>query len=257
MSRLFVRFAADLPCEQPCNLPNPVNVELIDFIERKCVDAGYNDVSSLAKAFRSANPTKLIRNLQEFGKTSNLQPEYLEKLIKIINLDASEIDDIQRRHRDKLYEEKNRFLHNFDLMLDNTDVILADPRYRNIIFYGLYISTAWVGRNRPVTIGELLFHYRNGDFILPECCGSAYLISGGCSVLSGCNNYEGFCRTCKKRVYGSSEFFSAKVSGPYFKNPPPFPYEPTDYTVRQLVEDFEEEETQSDSGVASEEHNMQ
>ena len=238
MSRpLSVTFYPDEPCQQPPNQPNTVNTELIEFIGDKALLAGYNTVKDLAKAFGTKNHDKVLRNLQEFNRTASLNPSYMKELYAILNIDQAEVDAISKRHRDRLYAEFDMFLQNFDLLLRNEKIIIEDERYRNIVFYGLRISSAWVGRCRPLTLGELFFHYRHGDWIMPDCCGAVYVISAGGSVLSGCNQYQGYCSSCKKTFCGSRPSFR-EIMHPFLDNKPDFDFKPTDYTVRQLVADL-------------------
>ena len=237
MSRLSVTFFVDEPCQQPTNLPSTVNSELISYISQKALDAGLANVKELAKAFGSKNHDKIIRNLQEFGQTSRLNPNYMKQLEKLLKLDISEIDAIHKRHRDSLNAESDLFIANFELLFKHNKDILDNETYRNITFHGLFISSAWVGRQRPLTLGELYFHYKHGDWIMPDCCGSVYIISAGGSPLSGTNKYQGYCKTCKKVVYGSRPSFG-EILKPYLTDQPDFPYVRTDYTIRQLVEEL-------------------
>ncbi len=237
MSRLSVTFFADEPCEQPANMPSTVNTELIEYIWRKSQEAGFLGIAALAKTFAGKNNNKIIRNLKIFNQTSRLNKNYMIYLHKLLNLDKAEIDAINKRHRDRLYAEEDLLISNFELLLLKSNLILESERYRNITFHGLFISSAWVGRRRPLTLGELFFHYKRGDWIMPDCCGSVYVLSGGGSPLSGSNSYQGYCRTCKKIFFGSRPSFS-ELLGPFLKDEPDFEYIPTDCTVRHLVADL-------------------
>lgn len=237
MSRQSITFFTDEPCQQPTNLPSTVNTELLDYIGKKALDAGFANIKELAKAFGTQNHDKIIRNLQEFGQTSRLNPNYMSQLIKLLKLDTTEIDAIHKRHRDKLNAEANLFIANFELLFRHGKDILENETYRNITFYGLFISSAWISRQRPLTIGELFYHYKHGDWIMPDCCGSVYVISGGGSPLSGTNKYNGYCSKCKKIFFGSRPSFS-EILRPFLKNEPDFSYVPTNYTVKQLINDL-------------------
>ncbi len=238
MSRpLSVTFFPDEPCQQPHYQPSTVNTELVDFIGEKALLSGYDSVKDLAKAFGTKNHDKIIRNLQEFSRTGNMNINYMNQLCTLLAIDKTEIDGIRKRHRDRLYAEADLFMQNFDLLLRNEKVILEDEQYRNIVFHGLHIRSAWVGRYRPLTLGELFYHYRHGDWVTPDCCGSVYVISAGGSVLSGNNRYQGYCSRCKKVFHGSRPSFG-EIMNPFLNNKPDFEYKPTDCTVKQLVTDL-------------------
>lgn len=237
MSHLSFTFFTDEPGQQPTSLPSTVNKELIAYITNKALSKGYGTIKDLAKAFGTKNHDKVIRNLKEFCQTSQLNPNYFNQLINILSLDKAEIDAIHKQHHDKLNAEMDLYIKHFDFIFKHGNVILRNEKYRNITFHGLYLSCAWIGRRRPLTLGELFYHYKHGEWIMPDCCGSVYVISGGGSALSGRNNYQGFCSKCKQVYYGSRPSFG-EILRPFIKNEPDFEYEPTDYTVRQLVDDL-------------------
>ncbi len=237
MSRQSITFFTDEPGPKPTNLPSTVNTELISYISQKALDAGFTNVKELAKAFDTKNHDKIRRNLQEFGQTSSLNTSYMKQLEKLLKLDAIEIDAIKKRHHDKLYAESDLFIDNFELLFRHGKEILENETYRNISFFGLFISSAWVSRQRPLTLGELFYHYKHSDWIMPDCCGSVYVISGAGSPLSGSNKYKGYCRKCKKLFSGSRPSFK-EILRPFLKNEPVFAYVPTDYTIKELVDDL-------------------
>jgi hypothetical protein len=241
MARLSVTFFVDDSCTQPEKLRASVNTELIDFVWQKCREAGYEDLDALVKAWAQAfgfkNTDKLRRNLREFGLTAELNHNYLAQMLRLLSIDKAELEALRTRHWDKLYEEEKLFIANFELLLRNADTILQDSRYRNIVFRGLYLATLWVGRNRPLTLGELYYHYNKSEWIFPACCGSVYLYRGSGSPLSGSNRYEGFCLVCKKIFRGSRES-SCEIIEPFLKNPPDFPYQATEFSIKQLLADL-------------------
>lgn len=249
MSHLSVTFFTDEPSQQPVNLPSTVNQELISYTIERAIIKGYGTVKDLAKAFGTKNHDKVIRNLKEFCLTSQLNPNYFNQLVKILDIDKADIEAIRKRHHDKLYAEEKLFIANFDLLFRQNKDILNNEHYRNIIFHGLNISSAWVGRQRPLTLGELFYHYSRGDWIMPDCCGLVYVLSGGGSPLSGSNKYKGYCSKCGEVYYGSRPSFS-EIFRPYIQDVPDFDYVPTDYTVKQLVEDLLEKKVNSGSQKA-------
>lgn len=237
MSRLSVTFFADEPCQQPTNLPDTVNVDLITFIGRKSTDAGFKDVLSLSKAFGTTNNEKIVRNLQAFGQTGQLNPQYMSKLVELLNINISDIEAIRRQHNERLYLEEKLFIQYFDLLFSHQDLIIKQENYRNITFHGLGINSAWVGRRRPCTLGELYQHWQNKRLIAPDCCGTTYIFSAGGSALSGSHTYRAICSICKKVVSGQRPTFS-EILNPYLQFESDFAYVPTDYTVKQLVADL-------------------
>lgn len=228
-------FFVDDPCGNAPNAVNVVNTELIQYISNACVAAGYSSLIDVAKAFGTKNPDKIVRNLRIFWETGKLNSLYMNHLHTLLHIDRVTTDEIRKRHNERLFADRRIFIDNFELLFQNTDVILANPVYRNIQFYGLAIQSAWVSRNRPLTLGELFFHYRRNEWITRDCCGPVYIFSASGSALSGCHRYHGCCTGCKKEVQGSCSTFS-EILNPFFQSPPDFDYEPAEYSVSTLIE---------------------
>lgn len=167
---------------------------------------------------------------------SRAKPE-LTDVIQIKRVDKPKTTWNEEFHQDNGEGEEKLFIQHFELLLSNSSIILGNPRYRNIIFPGLFISSAWVSRQRPLTLDELYYHWKAGEFITHDCCGSVYVYSAGGSVLSGSHRYNGYCRSCGKVYFGQRSAFS-KLWQPYFHNPPDFLNEPLDCTIEELVADL-------------------
>lgn len=229
-----LRFVTDASCYPNTDIEDSVCRELIEYINQKSLDAGFKTVSDLARAFGTKNPDKVLRNLREFGKTAELNAQYMKQLQGILQIEPSRIDEIRSRHQAALFADKELFLKHFELLLGNSGMILENLQYRNIRFFGLSIESAWVGRSRPLTLGELFFRYNRKEWIAPKCCGSVYIYRASGSALSGCHTYHGYCPGCKTEFKGSHPTFS-EILHPFLTSLPDFDYIPTAVTIRELI----------------------
>ena len=235
MSQRSVTFFTDEVGPSPANQTDRINKRLIEFIQKKSTDNGYDSVKALAKAFGYKNPDKVMRQLETFYETGELNPEYMKKLLEILHIDPEDIKRIKKEHQDRLYAPLNLFIHQFEALYAQRKKILNSPRYRNIVIPGIEITSAWVSRHRPLTLGELYFHWDHKEFIERACCGKVFVFRVSGSALSGANDFSGYCPACKKVYEGSLDSFHDLFHA-YINHVPDFPYEYSDCTMQELVE---------------------
>lgn len=238
MARFPFTFFTDEIIPNQKNLSKSVNSELVQYVLKKCCEAGYDNILVLADALGASTKHKTIRAFEHFVKTGQLPQYYLHQLTNLIQIDESEIKRLNEDHFEMLAAGEKCFVSNFELITRYSQLVMQDENYRNIAFYGLTISSAWIGRHRPLTLGELFFHYAQSDWIMPDCCGEVYVFNAGGSPLSGTNTYRGYCRCCRKIYTGSRPSFG-EIIGPYMNKEPDFPYIPSNCTIEQLVKDLQ------------------
>lgn len=240
MATPFITFFVDEKSKQPNNLPNDINTELIEFIGKKIMAAGYMNLKAVSNAFGTKNPSKILLALRGFSKTGRLNEHYMRQLSKLVSFEMNEVEEITARHYAELDTEACLCAEHFDLILQNTDRIIATKEFRNITFYGLGIKASFIERHRPLTLGELMFIWNKNQLIAyDECCGPVYIFAASGSPLSGSHNYRGICSCYKKFVYGSMDTFG-EILHPIFKSEFPYEYEPTDCTIAKLVDRLRE-----------------
>lgn len=243
MTKLKIEFFTGEPCPTP-NQINLLDTKRIEYVWQQCREAGYADLKEVAKAVANSLGTqqickinKALLHLNSFADTGDLKKIYMQQLTRLVGLDHQEMDRIHARHLAILNADSRLFIQNFDLLYRNSEKILADERYRNIIFYGLFFSSAYTSRERPLTLGELYLLWNKNEWITPDCCGQVYLYSAGGSPLSGSHSYFGYCCGCNKSYRGRRPTFM-EIMKPFMDHVPGFPFEPTDYTIGQLIDDL-------------------
>ncbi len=226
-----------LHTDEPCPRPEPedmVNRELIAFIESKRKGLGLS-LSDLARRCNPRKPHKMRRALDSFLLTAKMHPAYLALLAGELGFCLEEVAELERRHDRRLHRQRNLFIEHFDLIEDHADWILATPSYRNIFFHGMGLHSCYIGMHRPLTIGDLLRLYRQGQWISDSsCCGRVHIFFGAGSPLSGMNSFQGFCRGCGKILHDELGSFS-RLFFPARKVMDEQPYEPSPETVESLV----------------------
>jgi len=235
MSKFTLTFFTD---EADSSLKHPidrVNRTLIEFINQKSKDAGYDSCKDLAKDFGYKNPDKVLRHLEGFNKTGELNREYMKKLLELLKIDPAEIERIKNEHTERLNEPLNLFIKEFDALYSRRKIILNTPRYRNMVVYGIDVNTAWVSRNRPFTLGELYYHWDHKEFIEKKYFRKLFIYNLEGSALSGANTFTGYCPATKKIYRGSLKSFHEHFNA-YITYVPDFPYEYSDCTMQELVE---------------------
>lgn len=119
----------------------------------------------------------------------------------------------------------------------NYDEIISNPLYTNITNHFIYAGTSLIGRKRPLTLGELLYHYKNNEFLDTKCCGKVFIYSFAGSALTGSNQYHGFCPSCKKKIVDSrSSLFDLIQQWTHYKSD--IPYIKSPYTISKLIEEL-------------------
>lgn len=239
MSRPYLSFNVDSAvARNATNRIHQKNTELISYDRGKMLQAGYTDLTSLAKAFGTRNTAKVLNALTDFFTNGRLIDPYMRILSSLLRMDINTIKNMQDSHEKKIFAELDLFLSNFNLILRNSEFILDKPVYRNILVPGIYLSSAWVQRHRPLSLGELLHHWKQGKLVTPHSCGkTAHIYAAGGSVLSGSNRYHAYCPACGQRCSGSLPSFSS-IWGPCFTNPPPYAYEAVDSSIKELLEEL-------------------
>lgn len=230
----------DEPCEQP-EREDTVNRELIKFIFDKMKAAGLRPLD-LAKRFSPKKPYKMQRQLDKFKETGQLPPSYMVYLSRELGFTLEEVKELERRHHQRIHRQRDLFVEHFDLIEGHREQILDTPKWRNIVFHGMGIFTLWIGSHRPLTLGELLLLYRQGCWITDSvCCGPVHLIYGVGSPLTGSHHYHGFCRSCHQMKYGHFDQFT-QIRGPILDLIRAHPYEPSQETVKTLIQALLEKE---------------
>lgn len=214
-----------------------VNWMLIDFINQKKKEAKLSN-REIARFFGTKNPAKFEYMLEYFGRTGELEPHRMKRLGEILNFTMAEVDSVHRAFNALVYEDQTVFMENFPLILNYSDLITGKREYSNITFRGLAIGITFVARSRPLTIGELFTHYRNGHLIDDNgCCGRVYIFAAGGSILSGGHQYTGICSGCNSVVYGTLRSFRL-IMEPFLKFQSELPCLPSPMGIKELIEDL-------------------
>jgi len=172
-----------------------INWELINLFKNRQQAAQLSHVQ-LAKFLGYKNTNKTLRRLRQFEKTGELADSYLQKLSEILNIDLTEVKQIQAHYLQQRYSEMNLFIKYFDHIWPHRTFIVRHPDYANISFPGIYLSVAYLG-TPSYNIGMLLQHYMKGNWMVDTiCCDRLYIIGAGGSPLSGTNTCHGFCHSC-------------------------------------------------------------
>lgn len=234
MTRLALKFFADDPVAHPSNITT--NTKLIRYIAQSAHLAGYDTLKALARNFGFKNLGKVTNALEEFLATGKIYESYLAKLVELLDLDLQKIEEINNAHQDTLFKDQGLFIKHFPALYAQAELIMAQENFRNIIFYGMGIKSAWVGRHRPLSLGELFYHWKNNHLVAGSvCCGLLYVFQAAGSPLSGANSVTGYCDSCRQKISTSLPSFSA-ILHPLLKNPPPWPYIMVDYSMSDLVQ---------------------
>ncbi|NLN60706.1 MAG: hypothetical protein GX147_08405 [Deltaproteobacteria bacterium] len=236
MSRLSLKFYKDDWVARPSN--TTANENLIHYIANSARLSGYATVRDLARAFGFKNPNKVTNALQIFFSTSEIHDSYMKKLVEILDLDPQKIEEINSQHRDALFKDQRLFVQHFDALYAKADFIISHERFRNIIFFGMNFESLWVGRHRPLSLGELFFHWKENRLVTDSaCCGLLYIFQAAGSPLSGANSVTGYCDSCKQIISTKLPSFSA-ILHPLLNNPPPWPYAVVDDSMQDLVQEL-------------------
>lgn len=137
--------------------------------------------------------------------------------------------------KDRVTAEKELacFMDNFNLLMENADLIMTTKEYANVRIDDIYCGLLYVSRHRPMTLGELLYYCKNDIFTdADSCCKKLYPINIVGSALSGCTWVNVFCPDCKKSkkvtMSGAGNLLK------YIENAK-IPYEPSRINIEELV----------------------
>ena len=181
--------------------------ELFDFVDkkRKELNLTYRDIAYM---FPGNNKNKIINEFMKFQSYERMNKFYFNDLLKILNISR---------------EEK----------------IWSTPELSNISFYGMGFSYAYISRDFPLTLGELLYHYETKSFVIenqeePEYPTYIYYSCG--SMLSGSNSYNGFNLKSRKPFYDRLSYGCGNqlIAISNYKKPN-FPVIPSDLSLKQFI----------------------
>lgn len=137
--------------------------------------------------------------------------------------------------KDRLTAEKELacFMDNFNLLMENADLIMTTKEYANVRIDDIYCGLIYVSRHRPMTLGELLYYCKKDIFTDKDsCCKKLYPLNIVGSALSGCIWIHAFCPDCKKTkkviLGGAGNLLK------YIENTK-IPYEPSRINIEKLV----------------------
>lgn len=132
-------------------------------------------------------------------------------------------------------KELDLFISNFKLLYANKDLLCTNPDYANITIRGIAFSYAFATRGRPLTLGEILYHYSRNEWITEDENGKKlYIYSASGSPLSGRNSYAAFSDTDGKITYGHLSSTGITYR-PIIEYEAPFPFVPSTWTLEQLL----------------------
>lgn len=108
--------------------------------------------------------------------------------------DTTDSLDSQKHNHRRILEE------NFDLLLENQEVILSHPHFRRVKTPAAGLSLAYISGSGMLPLCVLFSLWRRREFIgvCPLCSGQAYLFFLAGSILSGNNFWWGICGDCGK-----------------------------------------------------------
>lgn len=105
-------------------------------------------------------------------------------------------------------DRKECFINNLTLLRQHEDLIIGTKEYSNITIPGLRCGFLYTGPARSLTLGELLYYYKNNIFVFDAekddgsnadfCCKKLYSMKFAGSPLSGCVWTDAFCPVCGK-----------------------------------------------------------
>ena len=137
--------------------------------------------------------------------------------------------------KDKATAEKELacFINNFNLLLENAELIMTTKDYANVRIDDIYCGLLYVSRYRPLTLGELLYYCKNDIFTDGDnCCEKMYPLNIVGSTLSGCTWINVFCPVCKKTKKVTQSGAGNLLK--YIENAR-IPYEPSKLNIEELV----------------------
>ena len=212
------------------------NKALTHYIKQAQNSAGLSH-SELVKRMGFRNTHKALRRMHRFEQTGQLPEIYRQKLSQVLGLDVDDIRRFEKQHWAEQFADLGLFIDHFRHIWPHRKMIIRLPDYANISFRGLYLSVAYLGAPQ-YTIGILLQHYMNGDWMDDQrCCGEFFIIGAGGSPLSGRNTCHGFCGQCL-----SQQDFSFARFGKLLKAhqglEPACEQRSTDKTMTDLLRDF-------------------
>ena len=179
-------------------------------MRKKCLDNYCNVVILGAGASCAAIPHgdktgKKIPAMKGFVAAAHLSDCFSNITLKtssdnfeeiFMELEERSVNEVACLQAKKLLEQKTYdFIKNFEFIFSCRKKIWSNPELSNITFYGMGFSYAYISRDFPLTIGELLYHYENKSFVItnpnePEYPTYIYYSCG--SLLTGSNSYNGF-----------------------------------------------------------------
>ena len=212
--------------------------ELFDFVDkkRKELNLTYRDIAYM---FPGNNKNKIINEFMKFQSYERMNKFYFNDLLKILNISNEEINAFTDDFYKRANEDLQLFIKNFELIFNSKEKIWSTPELSNITFYGMGFSYAYISRDFPLTLGELLYHYETKSFVIKNQEESEYptYIYYSCgSMLSGSNSYNGFNLKSRKPFYDRLSYGCGDqlMAISNYKKPN-FPVIPSDLSLKQFI----------------------
>ena len=212
--------AKQIAYEKNCTLP-------ADTPETKLFKPDYDKACSAVTRFLTT------------GKISRTCFAQLKKALYLSDADIHAYHmekEAERNHAKENAKGLAYFYHHIQFLIDHAEEIIACKEFYNVKLDDFGCSFAYSGRSAPVTLGELLQHYKVGNMTqpCPTCGGTSYVYFACGSPLSGANIYHAVCPKCRKYIRSHAKtvmlFFKPLMSIKHM-----YSYERSPYTMKQLV----------------------
>lgn len=140
----------------------------LKYVHERARELGFFDWADIAKAFGYRNGSAVLSALQLYEHTDYLVTPYRVRLSQVLQLEEGRFRQQEAAATGETDRDLRKLIENFRLIMANRKFVEARRDFYNIQFPGIGFSAAYVGRRTPLTFGQLLSHWHNGDFILEK-----------------------------------------------------------------------------------------
>lgn len=145
---------------------------LKDCFERRQRELGISD-RELVRSFDLGSRLGAFIALRRFHRDGDIDERMRLMLQRRLGISDGEFGALFGRFFCEAYADRNCFFSNLGLFARHIGEILDTPAYSNVVFYGA--SAPGGHGDVPVSIGELLWHYSCGEWILNFAGRRAYV----------------------------------------------------------------------------------
>ncbi|MGN0908310.1 MAG: hypothetical protein ACI4NA_01700 [Succinivibrio sp.] len=145
---------------------------LKDCFERRQRELGLSD-RDLVRSFDLRSKLGALMALRRFHRDGDIDERMRTMIQRRLGISDGEFGALFGRFFCEAYADRNCFFSNLGLFASNIDEILSTPAYSDVVFYGA--SAPGARGDVPVSVGELLWHYSRGEWMLCRGQRRAYI----------------------------------------------------------------------------------